>query len=295
MKITCLVIATWLFCNVTIGSSLIYPTSKLTTDGISVGSYQSFITDVRSNLKSGATSHDILLLRKSSEITNKNMFVEVELSYYDTKLEKKIAITLALYALNSYVIGYKSETRSFFFKEAPSAAQNLLFDGTTKKPVEVYTTYDKLADRSKIMLSTGALKKSIGILHDFDGININTALKESLVVVIQMVAEATRFKLIENHIEFNLTYGYTPKGDTITYENAWDPLSEQIQLSGSDGKFKTPVQVQNADYSFKNISSVQQVKSDITILLVKGSKETIGDVIFGDISATEVVEESLVI
>ncbi|XP_065866860.1 ribosome-inactivating protein cucurmosin-like [Euphorbia lathyris] len=269
------VLATWLFFTLVIASSQNYPTVRFTTHLYTTGSYQNFITSLRNNLRSVTQSHGIPVLRKPSQVTSQNKFLLVELINYDSKR----SITLALYVVDVYVIGYKSEGNSFFLKDSPKGSEDLLFAGKEKVRLQLDSTYAKLGDRSKIPLGIGALATAIDTLHNFDGRNVNDAFRHSLVVVAEMVAEATRFKFIEEYIKNNLEYGYTPKGDTISYENQWNSLSEQIQKSGSDGKFKTKVRVQNEDYSIKYVSSVAEVKPDIAMLLYKGTGETLGEAI----------------
>ncbi|XP_065866358.1 ribosome-inactivating protein cucurmosin-like [Euphorbia lathyris] len=280
MKVSIL-LATWLSCSFLIASAINYSTVTFTTHLESVGSYQTFITSLRNKLQSGSKSHDIAVLRKESQITNQNMFLLVELINYDEKL----SITLAVNVSDAYVIAYKSGAKSFFLKDAPKVSEALLFDRTTKEPrLSVDTNYNNLGDRTKVGLGIGPLGRAITALNKFDGVSVDATFRNSLLVVIQMVSEAARFKFIELQIENNITGQYKPKWDTITYENRWDRLSEQIQLSGTNGVFKTPVDLENADGTAKIVSNVADVKSDITILKYHGSGEGFGE---------EIVEEWL--
>nr|AAO15531.1 ribosome inactivating protein Euserratin 2 precursor [Euphorbia serrata] len=290
-----IVLATWLCCNIAISSCLNapinYPSVKFTTHLASVGSYQSFMSSLRKELDSGSESHDIPLLRKPTEITNNNKYLLVNLINYDSQL----SITLAVTVVNVYVIGYKSAGNSFFLKDAPSDAKTLLFQGTNKITLSsVDSNYNNLGDRSKVGLGIGPLSRSIDTLNKFNGVSVNNVFKESLLVVIQMVAEAARFKFIQLKIENNLLDEYKPKNDTISYENNWEKLSEQIQLSGTDGKFKKPVTLLYANGTDKIVSTVAQVKPDISILLYKGSSGiTAAEEKVGEIFAKDVMEEWL--
>ncbi|WCJ41748.1 Ribosome-inactivating protein cucurmosin [Euphorbia peplus] len=270
-----IIFVTWLSCIFVIASAINYPTVRFTTHLGSVGSYQTFITSLRNNLQSGSKSHDIAILRKLSEITDQNMFLNVELIQHNET--HTFSITVGVSVVNAYVIAYKSGTKSFFFKESTDKAYKLLFDKTTKKQLTVSTNYNNLGDRKKVELGIKPLGEAIETLSKFDGENFDTTFTDSLLVVIQMISEASRFKFIELQIEGDIIYGYKPKWDTITYENKWDKLSEQIQISGTDGKFKTTIELQNADGSNNIVSNVAQVKSDITVMLyhnpVKGIEE----------------------
>ncbi|XP_065867673.1 ribosome-inactivating protein cucurmosin-like [Euphorbia lathyris] len=292
MKNMLIVLATWLFCNIAIGSCLNaainYPSVKFTTHDASTGSYQSFLSTLRSALDSGSDSHGIPLLRKKSEITSKNEYLQVDLINYDTQLN----ITLAITVVNVYVIGFKSGGKSFFLSDAPSNAINLLFGGTSKTTLKLDTNYQSLGDRSRVGLGIGPLKKAINALNNFNGA-VSDSLKESLLVVIQMVAEAARFKYIEKQIDNYLLGEYKPKSDTLSLENSWDALSTQIQESSTAGKFKTPVTLQYANSTRYNVTTVEQVKPDISILLCKGSGRTVGQERFGEIFVEKVVENWL--
>ncbi|XP_065869289.1 ribosome-inactivating protein cucurmosin-like isoform X2 [Euphorbia lathyris] len=289
-----MLLATWLSCNIAIGScqyaAIKYPSVTFTTHLASDGSYRSLMSSLRKELDSSSKSHDIPILRKPSEITTDNKYLLVTLINHESKFN----VTLAITVVNVYVIGFKSGGNSFFLSDAPSDATNLLFDGTSKKKLSVSTNYVNLGDRTKVGLGIGPLKRAIDTLYTFNGVSVTTDFKNSLLVVIQMVAEAARFKYIQEKIENDLSGEYRPKSDTISLENSWDALSKQIQQCGSSGKFTTPVILQNADGSNKIISSVAEVKPDISILLYyKGSGKTVEEERSGEILAEEVVEKWL--
>ncbi|XP_065865905.1 ribosome-inactivating protein cucurmosin-like [Euphorbia lathyris] len=268
MKNMLIVLATWLFCNIAIGSCLKtpinYPSVTFTTHLASDGSYRDLMSSLRRELDSGSKSHDIPILRKSSEITKANQYLLVNLINYESKFN----VTLAITVVNVYVIGFKSGSNSFFLSDAPSDATSLLFHGTKPQKLTVSTNYNILGDRSTVGLGIGPLRKAIDTLYSFNGA-VTPAFKNSLLIVIQMVAEAGRFKYIQRQIENGLVEGYKPKSDTISLENSWAALSTQIQLSGTSGNFKTPVTLEYANGTKYNVLTVAQVKPDISILLCK--------------------------
>ncbi|XP_065868619.1 ribosome-inactivating protein cucurmosin-like [Euphorbia lathyris] len=292
MKNMLIVLATWLFCNIAIGSCLTAPINyasvRFTTDQASTGSYQSFLSSLRTELDSKYDSHDIPLLRKQSQITDSNKYLLVTLINHESKFN----VTLAVMVVNVYVIGFRSGSKSFFLSDAPDDANTLLFGGTTKTKLSLSTNYQSLGDRSKVGLGIGPLKKAINALYNFNGA-VSNSLKESLLVVIQMVAEAARFKYIEKQIDNYLLNEYKPKSDTLTLENSWDALSTQIQQSGSSGIFKTPVPLEYANGTKYSVSTVAQIKPDISLLLYKGSGRTVGQEKFGEIFVEKVVEKWL--
>ncbi|XP_065865525.1 ribosome-inactivating protein cucurmosin-like [Euphorbia lathyris] len=294
MKKMLIVLATWLFCNIAIGlcqnAAINYPTVSFTTHLPSDASYKGLMSSLRKELDSDSESHDIPILRKPSAITQNNQYLLVDLINFNSKL----SITLAITVVNVYVIGYKSGGNSFFLKDAPSDANKLLFDGTIKKTLTtVDTNYINLGDRTKVGLGIGPLNKAIDTLSKFNGVSVDKTFKDSLLVVIQMVAEAARFKFIQQKIHDNLLEEYKPQNDVLSLENSWEALSKQIQLSGSDGQFKTAVQLLNAAGAIYSVTNVAQVKSDISLLLYKGSGRTVEEERSGEILAEEVVEKWL--
>ncbi|XP_065869458.1 ribosome-inactivating protein cucurmosin-like [Euphorbia lathyris] len=292
MKKMLIVLATSLFCNIAIGSCLNapinYPSVRFTTHLASTGSYQSFMSSLRTALDSKSESHGIPLLRNQLQITTSNKYLLVDLINYDSQLN----ITLAVLVVNVYVIGFKSGGNSFFLKDAPNDANTLLFSGTKKTTLTLDTNYNSLGDRSKVGLGIGPLSKAIDTINSFSG-SVTGTFKNSLLVVIQMVAEAARFKYIQLQIDQYLKDGYTPKSDTLSLENSWAALSTQIQLSGADGKFKTPVTLQNASGGKYNVTTVAEIKPDISLLLCKGSGGAVGQEKFGEIFVEKVVEKWL--
>ncbi|XP_065868070.1 ribosome-inactivating protein cucurmosin-like [Euphorbia lathyris] len=293
MKNMLIVLATWLFCNIAIGSCLtapiIYPSVTFTTHLASDGSYRELMSSLRSKLDSGSKSHDIPILRNPSEIRTDNQYLLVNLINYDSKFN----VTLAITVVNVYVIGFKSGGNSFFLSDAPKDATSLLFQGTKTQKLTVSTNYQTLGNRLTVGLGIGPLKKAINTLYNFNGASITTEFKNSLLVIIQMVAEAARFQYIQRQIENGLVEEFRPKSDTISLENSWAALSTQIQLSGTGGKFIKPVTLEYANGTKYNVSTVAQVKPDISILLCKGSGKTFGQEKFGEIFVEKIVEKWL--
>ncbi|XP_062083181.1 agglutinin-1-like [Humulus lupulus] len=231
---------------------------------VSVGSYQMFMGSLRRELSSGTESHGIPVLRTKSTAVKDKQFVYVRL------FNKTVSITFAISALNSYVIAYQvdKEKRCYFFKEAPPESKTLLFIQCTKRvDVNLSTNYVSLGNREKTVLGFKALDKSLESFHKFDSKDPTNELRQNLLVVIQMVAEATRFKYIQQKMEWNgFDSGFLPRGDIISYENKWEDLSRAIQKS-QHGKFPATIQLQNEDYSPRNVSTVAEVKNDMGLLL----------------------------
>ncbi|XP_062076290.1 ribosome-inactivating protein cucurmosin-like [Humulus lupulus] len=230
----------------------------------SVGFYQIFMRSLRMDLSSGTESYDIPVLRSKAAAVGDNQFVYVKL------FNPKISITFAVYTLNAYVVAYQvdSSRRCYFFKEAPANSKSLLFRSCTSKvDVNLATNYVNLGDREKTKLGFKPLDQSLEEFQSFDSKDSTTSLRQNLLVVIQMVAEAARFKYIQKKIESNgFESGFLPKGDVISFENNWEVLSKAIQKS-KDGKFATPIKLLNENYTPRSVSTVAEVENDMGLLL----------------------------
>ncbi|KAF4366063.1 ribosome-inactivating protein cucurmosin-like [Cannabis sativa] len=230
---------------------------------MSVAFYQTFLQSLRRELSSGTTSYDIPLLRTKSTAVNDKEFVYVRL------YNQSFTITFAISTLNSYVIGYQvdAERRCYFFKEASRDAKKLLFkESTDQRHVDLKTNYDILGNRENVNLGFKSLDNSLEAFTRFDSEKPTNELRQNLLVVIQMIAEAARSKYIQQKLEFKgFEAGFFPKGDIIAYENKWEDLSKAIQNS-KDGNFPK-VKLQNEDYSDRYVSTVAEVKNDMALLL----------------------------
>ncbi|KAL5702995.1 hypothetical protein ACHQM5_028142 [Ranunculus cassubicifolius] len=244
-----------------------YNTVNFITTDVSVGYYQSFMQLLRRELSSGTFSYDIPVLRTTSAAVGDKQFVYVKLS---NPSEVKNNITFAIHTLNSYVVAYQvdAERRCYFFKEAPPNSKTLLFNQSTRKvDVNLSTNYVNLGDREKTRLGFKPLDQSLEAFRRFDSKNPTDELRRNLLVVIQMVAEAARFKYIQLQLERKgIDSDFLPKGDIISYENKWEDLSKAIQ-GAKNGKFTAPVQLQNEDYTPRPVSTVAEVKNDMGLLL----------------------------
>ncbi|XP_065856918.1 abrin-b-like [Euphorbia lathyris] len=267
-----IVFTTWLCFSIAAASS--FTTIRYTTNGASVGSYQMFMTSLRRELSSGIRSHDILVTRRPSTITNRNRYLLVQL----TGANSAETITIALNMENAYFIGYQADPRrSFFFRDSPTnieAANSGLFDGTTKVRLQALDThYINLGDRTRIPLGIiTPIRTAINHLRLFNGVNVNASIRESVLVLIQVVAEAARFRVLQRGIEANVNDAFRPGGVVISYQNSWDAVSEQVQLAGADGRFRTPVQLQNENFTPRTVSTVAQVKPDMGLLHYSGPR-----------------------
>ena len=92
-----------------------------------------------------------------------------------------------------------------------------------------------------------------------------------LLIVIQMVSEAIRFKYIENKIKDHYSAGYAPDFRAIDLEKNWEKLSKAITTANPQtGKIPKKeldnLKLRNADGSPQNIRDVYNIIRDMGLL-----------------------------
>lgn len=143
-------------------------------------------------------------------------------------------ITLAIDVLSVNVVAYSTtnQVKSYIFKDAPIAALNtLLFPETTGYLLPFTGNYFELASaagksREEIHLGHVLLNYAIAYLY------VDSRKAESLLVIMQMVSEAARFKLIEQRVRScMLEKGFLPDQEMLSLEDNWSRLLFEIQRS----------------------------------------------------------------
>jgi hypothetical protein len=172
-----------------------------------------------------------------------------------TNLAGEIA-TLALDVTNVYLVGYRVGNSSFFFRPDNAdtrAALHYLFEGTSRFDLHCTARYGDIGNiarlpresalgdiRLYIELGPYALDRAITSMNRYARRRtplILHAVARGLIVCIQMVSEAARFRAIEtamsSRIESDIDY---PPGHSIVgLENQWRPMSEALQRTTNGG------------------------------------------------------------
>ncbi|KAJ0968513.1 hypothetical protein J5N97_025430 [Dioscorea zingiberensis] len=110
-------------------------------------------------------------------------------------------ITLAIDVVNVYVVAYQAGDNSFFLSDAPDGVDRYLFTGTTQSTLPFNGSYTDLElkagniIRDKIPLGTEELIQAVWSLRYSTSSSTRTQAR-SLIVIIQMIAEAARFNPI---------------------------------------------------------------------------------------------------
>ncbi|KAJ4845190.1 hypothetical protein Tsubulata_037681 [Turnera subulata] len=209
-----------------------YTTLEFTTQDATKKSYTEFLESMRNKLASGYKRYGIRVLREWHRVADNERFLLVKLSN-----SPDTAITLALDVTTANVAAYQAGYESYFFNDTSNLAFSILFNGTYRKWLPFSGEYSQLekaaaATRKVIDLGIFSLDRAITTLY----VSHRTAeksLASALIVVIQMITEAARFRYIEQRVRFNFKPGTTFRPDLgiIFLENNWVSLSIQIQES----------------------------------------------------------------
>lgn len=224
--------------------------------------YKEFIANLRKELTVNSHKvYDIPVLPTTAK--GLAQFILVNLTNY-----KAESITVAINITDVYVLAYQAGNKAYFLKDVPKEAKDLLFKGITHEPTLSYKgNYDDLEryagkiSRENIELGFSEFGSAIGNLFHF---NAGHSVPRSFIVIIQTIAEAARFKYIEQRISENVETKFKPDPGFLSLENRWSNLSEQVQKAQKrGGKFEHPVQV-------RSISNKPILVSDVDSPVVKG-------------------------
>ncbi|GMP41579.1 hypothetical protein CsSME_00011627 [Camellia sinensis var. sinensis] len=216
-----------------------YSSISFNVAGATVTTYRDFIGALREIVSRGTdTVNGLPVLNPESKVSVGNRFVLVHLI-------NGVTATLAIDVVNLYVVAFSgANNKSYFFKGATTLELNNLFNGTQKTNLTYTSSYDSLEKQStardKLPLGPSPLANATTRLW-YGG-----SVAEPVLVVIQMVLEAARFKYIKEQVR-KITGGntFTPKGLIVSMENEWGFMSKQIQLSKDGENFTNSVQLKD--------------------------------------------------
>ncbi|CAO2821305.1 unnamed protein product [Amaranthus hypochondriacus] len=160
--------------------------------------------------------------------------------YIDIKADNNKIITAAFDQNDLYYMGYAytadGAIKVRLFKDAPTDVK-LIFPKVTNKNDRYYSSitgnYMDLGDRASVGLGAKPLNKFIKEeIYEKKKFDVPTDKKLAL-IVIQTIAEATRFKYIEGEIlrQFGTMNGFKANAKAIALENNWAKTSKTVKAS----------------------------------------------------------------
>ncbi|XP_052195124.1 abrin-a-like [Diospyros lotus] len=206
---------------------------RFTTNGATAESYFEFISLLRDTLASGEFSNEIPVTREPSNVPDSQRYFLVRLTNYAGD-----SIALGIDITNSYVVGYRTGGLSFFVDDTPENSGNYLFTGTNQNFLGFSSTYASLQraavqTRREIPLGIEELDSAISNLYHYRGEGNNRLVARALIICIQMISEAARFRQIENRVRQSISESqdFLPDRSIIRLENNWGALSEAVQTA----------------------------------------------------------------
>ncbi|EEF40749.1 ribosome-inactivating protein gelonin [Ricinus communis] len=273
-----LVVATWLCCCILLGSARVYPSTEngdigefgypivsLATDTVEESVYSTFINNLRKQLQSGAESYLIPLLRSQVPVTSDQRFILAQLS------NPQRSTTLLIDVINVYLLGFRAGDYSYYFNDTSNDIYNLHpLQAKNKARLPFNSSYPALenygAFREQTTLGITQLNEAVFTFNKFATHEVTAAqVAHYVLVAIQMVSEAARFKYIEDQLVDDFFYLDPKRGDLISLQNKWEDISFAIQRS-KDGTFDR-IQLQDKEYKVFYVSTVAEVKPKIALLL----------------------------
>nr|1GGP_A Chain A, PROTEIN (LECTIN 1 A CHAIN) [Trichosanthes kirilowii] len=158
-------------------------------------------------------------------------------------------VSVAVDVTNLAVVAYRAGSNSYFHAAAPGSSLSHLFSRSSQHTLGFDNTYGDMAqaagsNRKAIPLGAAALESGIASL------NSKNPLARTLMVIIQMLVEAARFRYIQNNVDVSIETqsAFAADAAMISLENNWANLSALVQgSSGGQGTFASSATLQNAE------------------------------------------------
>nr|AAN05009.1 ribosome-inactivating protein [Binary vector pGV4945] len=219
--------------------------------------YGGFIAELREVVtRTADTKNGIpVLLNPANPVPVRERFVMVHLTGRNNK-----TVILALDVTNLYVAAFSANNVAYFFSDFTALERENLFSGMLSIRLSFTSKYVSLehkagvgGGRENISLGPTPLDEATNSL--WSGRSVTEAsIAEALLVVIQMVSEAARFRHIEERVRRSFTAAdhqltFRPDGLMLSMENEWSSMSLEVQRPIEGGIFIGVVQLE--DESFK--------------------------------------------
>ncbi|XP_074287520.1 ribosome-inactivating protein PD-L3/PD-L4-like [Silene latifolia] len=245
-----------------------YPTLTLDLDDPTTENYLALVVALRAALRGNQVTCGLPVLGETARAEDRFVLVELEIT-------STIKVTLAIDVLNVYVVGYLDKHgtsyRANLLKGIPEIAMTDLFEeANIRRHIPFSGDYPQLekqgVDRDTLPLGLFRLKAAAKSVY---GVEKPKPKDEAgfLIIAVQMISEAARFKYIAKQIRAIQPYeSVLPNPKVSRLENKWGPLSEAIIGSDHCGELMKPVELFD-EYNIKWIvRRVDEISADMGIL-----------------------------
>ncbi|XP_074281917.1 ribosome-inactivating protein lychnin-like [Silene latifolia] len=230
--------AWWLMMAVIVAAASAGPTWTVDSDD---ENYSSFLENLRKTFGAGTQK----VCNISVTNSNSKSYVLVDLVFNGN------TTTLAFRASDAYLVGYQDKDpktkklRANFFSDEYNALsgnyKSIFKDAADKSMLPCGSSYVDLVSkagvpRANVRLGVPSLQTAIKLIYGVDFAskkqNVGKDVAKFALVAIQMVAEAARFKYIEDQVLYYGMYNSFEAGELITLlENNWSSLSNKYYKS----------------------------------------------------------------
>nr|P23339.1 RecName: Full=Antiviral protein S; AltName: Full=PAP-S; AltName: Full=Ribosome-inactivating protein; AltName: Full=rRNA N-glycosidase [Phytolacca americana]1GIK_A Chain A, ANTIVIRAL PROTEIN S [Phytolacca americana]1J1Q_A Chain A, Antiviral protein S [Phytolacca americana]1J1R_A Chain A, Antiviral Protein S [Phytolacca americana]1J1S_A Chain A, Antiviral Protein S [Phytolacca americana] len=239
-----------------------------------INKYATFMESLRNEAKDPSLKCYGIPMLPNTNSTIKYLLVKLQGASLKT-------ITLMLRRNNLYVMGYSdpydNKCRYHIFNDIKgteySDVENTLCPSSNPrvaKPINyngLYPTLEKKAgvtSRNEVQLGIQILSSDIGKISGQGSFTEKIEAK-FLLVAIQMVSEAARFKYIENQVKTNFNRDFSPNDKVLDLEENWGKISTAIHNS-KNGALPKPLELKNADGTKWIVLRVDEIKPDVGLL-----------------------------
>nr|2QET_A Chain A, Ribosome-inactivating protein PD-L4 [Phytolacca dioica]2Z53_A Chain A, Ribosome-inactivating protein PD-L4 [Phytolacca dioica] len=248
-----------------------------------INKYATFMESLRNEAKDPTLKCYGIPMLPDSNLTPKYVLVKLQDASSKT-------ITLMLRRNNLYVMGYSDlyngKCRYHIFNDISSTestdVENTLCPNSNsreKKAINYNSQYSTLqnkagvSSRSQVQLGIQILNSDIGKISGVSTFTDKTEA-EFLLVAIQMVSEAARFKYIENQVKTNFNRAFNPNPKVLSLEENWGKIALAIH-NAKNGALTSPLELKNADDTKWIVLRVDEIKPDMGLLnYVSGTCQT---------------------
>ncbi|WCJ23349.1 Ribosome-inactivating protein SNAI [Euphorbia peplus] len=229
-------------------------------DDPSPADYSKFLDDLRSNLTSYRIEKYNLPVLGARSCVDTQPYLMVDLFYNEETL------TLALDVVDLNLVAFKCGNKSSFFSNTAYLKDQIFIETEIKVELAFTNLFESLGRRDSVALGMVVLHNAFTCLTSKVYV-FESLIKTSLLMVIGVVCEATRFRVIEDAIisAFNASILYTVK--MTSYADNWVDLSKNIQQAEDNGQFCCPVLLQIDCATTMKVTNVGQVQGKMGILI----------------------------